>query len=300
MAGTVNLDVRLKKINKVFHEGDTVAGVIIIQSKNEVKHDGVLLTMEGTVNLQLSNNKTVGLFDAFYNSVKPMHLLNYTLEVAKSGKFPPGKTEIPFEFPLVSKGSKSLHETYHGVFVNIQYSIRCDMKRSLLNKDLQKSQEFIVEYKKNAEHAISKPISFTISPETLQNVKEKLKVPQFFVKGHLDSTVCCITQPFTGELTIEKCEVPIKSIELQLVRVETCGCAEGFAKDATEIQNIQIGEGDICRGVAIPIYMIFPRLFTCPTLCTSNFKVEFEVNIVIIFHDDHLVNENFPIQITRN
>jgi hypothetical protein len=37
-------------------------------------------------------------------------------------------------------------------------------------------------------------------------------------------------------LTVVECESPIKSIELQLVRVETCGCVEGYAKEATEIQ----------------------------------------------------------------
>jgi hypothetical protein len=37
---------------------------------------------------------------------------------------------------------------------------------------------------------------------------------------------------------------------------------------ATEIQNVQIGWGDVCRQIAIPIYMIFPRLFTCPTMLT--------------------------------
>jgi hypothetical protein len=42
---------------------------------------------------------------------------------------------------------------------------------------------------------------------------------------------------------------------------------------ATEIQNIQVGEGDVQRDMAIPIHMIFPRLFTCPTLITDNFKV---------------------------
>ena len=41
----------------------------------------------------------------------------------------------------------------------------------------------------------------------------------------------------------------------------------------TEIQNVQIGEGDVLRNMAIPIYMIFPRLFTCPTLLTTNFKI---------------------------
>ena len=33
---------------------------------------------------------------------------------------------------------------------------------------------------------------------------------------------------------MESCDSPIKSIEIQLVRVETCGCAEGYAKDGKE------------------------------------------------------------------
>lgn len=38
------------------------------------------------------------------------------------------------------------------------------------------------------------------------------------------------------QLIVEHCEIPIKSVELQLVRVETCGCAEGYARDGK--QNI--------------------------------------------------------------
>jgi hypothetical protein len=74
-------------------------------------------------------------------------------------------------------------------------------------------------------------------------------------------------------MKLEKCAVPVRSVELQLVRVETCGCAEGYAREATEIQNIQIGDGDIPPMVEIPIHMVFPRLFTCPTLITTNFKI---------------------------
>jgi len=33
------------------------------------------------------------------------------------------------------------------------------------------------------------------------------------------------------QIVVESCETAIKSLEIQLVRVETCGCAEGFAKD---------------------------------------------------------------------
>ncbi|PKU32738.1 hypothetical protein llap_16956 [Limosa lapponica baueri] len=143
------------------------------------------------------------------------------------------------------------------------------------------------------------PVDFTITPETLQNVKERASLPKFLIRGHLSSTNCVITQPLTGELVVENAEAAVKSIELQLVRVETCGCAEGYARDATEIQNIQIADGDVCRGLPIPIYMVFPRLFTCPTLETTNFKVEFEVNIVVLLHDDHLITENFPLKLCR-
>uniref|UniRef100_A0A8C4S4V6 Vacuolar protein sorting-associated protein 26C n=1 Tax=Erpetoichthys calabaricus TaxID=27687 RepID=A0A8C4S4V6_ERPCA len=250
-----------------------LSGVVVVNTKETVQHQGISLTMEGTVNLQLSS-KSVGVFEAFYNSVKPIQLINSNIEVVKAGKVPSGKTEIPFEFPLHVKGNKVLYETYHGVFVNIQYTLRCDMKRSLLAKDLNKTCEFIV-------HSM------------------RTTLPRFMIRGRLHSTNCIITQPLTGELVVEHSEVPIKSIELQLVRVETCGCAEGYARDATEIQNIQIAEGDVCHGLPIPIYMVFPRLFTCPTLETTNFKVEFEVNIVIVLQDDHLISENFPLKLCR-
>ncbi|CAG5870788.1 unnamed protein product [Menidia menidia] len=299
-AMSVTLDIRLKRANKVYHEGETVAGVIVLSCKEAMQHHGISLSMEGVVNLQLSS-KSVGVFEAFYNSVKPIQLISSNIEVSKAGKIPAGKTDIPFEFPLLTKGNKVLYETYHGVFVNIQP---------------QKAK------------VVPTPVNFTITPDTLQNTRERSSLPKFLVRGHLDATSCVISQPLTGEVVVDNSDVPIKSIELQLVRVETCGestappppslqkhgggravtsvsgvpppgCAEGYARDATEIQNIQIAEGDVCHGLPIPVHMVFPRLFTCPTLETTNFKVEFEINVVIVLHDDHLITENFPLKLCR-
>ena len=292
-----SLEIKLKKANKVYKEGDLVKGVVVVSSKGDLSHNGLSLTMEGSVNLQLSA-KSVGVFEAFYNSLKPIQLVQYNIELTKPGKIPHGVTEIPFEMPLRAKSNKKLYETYHGVFVNIMYTLKADMKRSLLSKDLQKASEFIVEYTNN-EKVVEKPVDFTSSPSSLENVNKSSNVPDFLIEGKIDSVNCCITKPFSGEVVVKKSSIPIRSIELQLVRVETCGCAEGFARDPTEIQNIQLADGDVCRDLTIPIYMVFPRLFTCPTLTTSNFKIEFEVNVVVIFQDDHLVTENFPITLTR-
>lgn len=46
-----------------------LSGVVVVSGKDSAQHQGVTLTVEGTVNLQLSA-KSVGVFEAFYNSVK--------------------------------------------------------------------------------------------------------------------------------------------------------------------------------------------------------------------------------------
>eukprot|EP00111_Clytia_hemisphaerica_P016855 TCONS_00049976-protein len=139
-----SMDIKLKKVNKVYREGEKIAGTVIVIGRGEVVHSGISLSLEGTVNMQLSA-KSVGMFEAFYNSVKPITVLNTILELVKPGKLPSGTTEIPFEIPIRHLKNKTLFESYHGVFINIQYLIKCDMKRSLLNKDLSKSTEFIIE-----------------------------------------------------------------------------------------------------------------------------------------------------------
>ena len=80
------------------------------------------MTASGSAKLQLSA-RSVGLIEAVYNSVKPHELLAAEIEIASgSGKIPDG-TEIPFEFRLDGFRGRTLHETYHGVYVNVQYVI---------------------------------------------------------------------------------------------------------------------------------------------------------------------------------
>jgi hypothetical protein len=276
--------------------------MLVINSPSSTTHQGITMRMDGSVQLQLSA-KSVGLFEAFYNSIKPVQLVLQTATIAPPGKLKSGVTELPFEFKLEPLPGQTLYETYHGVFVNIQYQLSVDMPRGMLAKNLAATLEFLVEKEPIIMQELNsaEPVPFDITPASLENVKKaSLKsVPDFKIVGSLDRAISDITQPFTGHLAVIHCAVPIKSIELQLVRVETCGCVDGYAKEATEIQNIQLADGDVLRGLQIPIFMVFPRLFTAPTLATRNFKIEFEVNLVVIFNDKRLVTWNFPIKLTR-
>ncbi|XP_037093629.1 vacuolar protein sorting-associated protein 26C-like [Pollicipes pollicipes] len=112
-------------------------------------------------------------------------------------------------------------------------------------------------------------VEFLVSPSSLTRADAAAAPPpRFRLRGRLDSTECALGEPLRGEL-------------------------------CSEVQNIQIGLGDVPRGLAIPIHMVFPRLFTCASVSAAHFQIDFSVNVVVVFKDDHLVSENFPLKLTR-
>ena len=64
----------------------------------------------------------------------------------------------------LSGEQKKLFETYHGVFVNVQYNITCDLFRTFLAKNIQKKIEFIVEVPSRDIPKVSR-VDFTITPQ---------------------------------------------------------------------------------------------------------------------------------------
>jgi len=296
--GMYALDIKFGRPNKTYRSGESVSGTVSMRTKTEIKHDGVIIELDGSISLQLST-KNLAFKDAFSGGMKPIPLAGgWTQEIAPPGKISVGKTEFPFQFVLEPKSNKILHETYHGVYVAIQYTVKCEIRRSFPSKSIQKNGEFIVEYNDQETKAVEKPVTFTITPDSVHNRERFGNVGRFHITGRLDSTSCCIEKPFTGEVTITHCDRVIRSVDIQLLRVETCGTNESYSREMSEIQTIQIGDGDVTRQTPIPIFMVFPRLFSCPTLETPNFRIEFEVNVCVVF-DNYVVSENFPISLHR-
>lgn len=293
------LDIKLNRIDRIFRPNEIIQGQVIISSPKGFAHQGISMKVEGSARLQLSA-KSTGLFEAFYNAVKPLDLVYFHIPIAGSGKVPLGITKFPFEFELEGIDKQTLIETYHGVYVSVKYEITVDCVRGIMKKNLHKTMEFIVEVPLS-DPLDDMPEDFIITPSNIEKPRRRqlANIPYFHITGRIHRTNCPVNLPFTGEIVIEQAAAPIKSIELQLIRVESVVHADGVARDATEIQNIQIGWGDVCRRIPIPIYMIFPRLFTCPTMITPAFKVEFETNVVVLFEDNTMIMENFPIVLYR-
>ena len=68
---------------------------------------------------------------------------------------------------------------------------------------------------------------------------------------------------------------------------------------ATEVQNIQVADGNVIADLQVPLYMLFPKIYSCATYTGVFFKIEFHVNLIVIFHNGYQLTENFPVRIYR-
>lgn len=294
------IDIKVKKLDRLYRPGERVEGFVIVNAKKGWSHNGINMTVEGLIYLSHANRGLVGINADLAN--RPTHILRCDLVIASPGKCSDGVNEYPFEFPVVPLPGQTLYESYHGVYCSIVYNMQVLCERGVMKKALTKDTEFLVEVPTRV--AVEDPgaVNFSITPTSLENVGSKViaSIPKFSFSGKLHRSKCPINLPITGEVIVEIAEAPLKSIELQLVRIETVNAEGRTTKEATEVQNIQIGDGDICRNFSVPLYMVFPRLFSCPTVSNPIFKIEWEVNLIIIYGEGYMITENFPIALYRD
>ncbi|XP_044465299.1 vacuolar protein sorting-associated protein 26C isoform X1 [Mangifera indica] len=286
-----SIELKLSRFNRIYQPSDLLEGKIVIKSSSSVSHYGIVLAINGSVNLQVRGG-SAGVIESFYGVVKPIPIVKKNIEIRTSGKIGPGTTEIPFSINLRQCGEENLgrfYETFHGGNISIQYLITVDVMRGYLHKSLSATLEFIVETDKA--DIRQSPISpemvvFYITQDTQKHpLLPELKTAGFKVTGKV-STQCSLVEPLTGELTVEASSVPIQSIDLHLLRVESILLGERIVTETSLIQTTQVADGDVCSKLMMPIYVILPRLLTCPTVFAGPFSIEFKVCLVITFQSE--------------
>ncbi|XP_009386125.2 uncharacterized protein LOC103973320 isoform X2 [Musa acuminata AAA Group] len=282
------IELSLSRPSRVYRLGESIEGKIVTVLTSPISYQKIVITATGTVNLQIRAGVT-GVIDSLYGVVKPIRILKKSLQVASAGKLGPGKIETPFSFTLSPQENDTIatfYETFHGGNISIQYLITADVMRGYLHKSLSAALEFIVENDKA--NLITSPqllefVSFYITQDTQKHqLLPELLTGCFRVTGKI-LTQCSLKDPITGDLTVEASAVPIDSVDIQLLRVESILSGERFVTDTSVIQTTQIADGDICRSLTLPIYVLLPRLLVCPTLFAGSFSIEFHVSITVSF-----------------
>ena len=68
---------------------------------------------------------------------------------------------------------------------------------------------------------------------------------------------------------------------------------------ATEVQNIQIADGNVLKKVELPVFMVLPRFYSCPSFSYKEFTVNFELNLIFLFSGGFKITQNFPLFLFR-
>lgn len=69
----------------------------MIENKHDLRHEGVYLSVQGFADIRF-NLRTISFIDTFYGSNKSIPLTNHTREICSTGKFAPGRIEIPYVY----------------------------------------------------------------------------------------------------------------------------------------------------------------------------------------------------------
>lgn len=80
---------------------------MLIENKYELKHDGILMSLEGFVDVHF-NFRSINFMDTFQGSSKSISLMDFTYELVKPGRLLPGTTE----YSWVLFGLNKVHKTH--------------------------------------------------------------------------------------------------------------------------------------------------------------------------------------------
>ena len=261
-----SLQIRVDRVDRVYRPGEVVAGTVVARVRKGWRHQGVGLRALGAVEIA--------------HHLRPF--MNEASVLTPPGHFSDGEHALRFEIELRPCEGSELLESYHGS-ANITYMLICTCRRGPLRPALEARCEIFVEVPSGPPPEPA-PMTFTL---TRENMRVSVKV---------DSTRCSLDRPFTGELRVDECAERIKSIDIALMRRET---VSGVLGRAAEVRRTQIVDGDVKRGIDIPIHVFFPRLFACPSLSIDGLSLAFEVDVVVSFGEGLVARESIPVVLYR-
>ena len=85
------------------------------------------------------HSNVLKIFHIFFYSFTDQEthkLVESMIQIVKPGKLPASKIQIPFKLPLDKATNTELFETYHGLDISIEYSIKGEIKRRLLAQNI--------------------------------------------------------------------------------------------------------------------------------------------------------------------
>jgi len=87
----MSVEVKLSRSDRVYHAGEDLLGEVVVScGAGGVQHSGIRVCASGSVSMRVSE-RAVGVFEAFFLNVRPISLLNETVEARDAAAPPCGR-----------------------------------------------------------------------------------------------------------------------------------------------------------------------------------------------------------------
>lgn len=292
---STKINILLDSFNKIYKVNDFITGTIEINSNTNLSFEKITSTIKGEYLFKSSksSNSQVNSREVFYRKTNKISDSS-TIKANQPNKF-------PFKFQLTSSEDNQLIESYSGVVVSIVYDFIVEIE----NLKVSNSVKIYVISPGQGMNPILKekviPYQFTITEKSIEKIKIEGKLPKFRLDGYIDNLNVDIGKELNGWIKLISCEIPVKSIELQFIRNEKATLSRGeVLNEVSEIQNLQIGDGEVLLNNEISLNMVFPRHFCCASIENSMIKVYFDINIILVLENGYVISENIPLNCWRS
>ncbi|KAI3385668.1 hypothetical protein SNEBB_010603 [Seison nebaliae] len=305
---SLSAKIELDNTSLTFYEGDVISGILSMNCTEKERRtiQSIFVYVEGYCYVCPSKrtiNDNISDFLERYELIAT----NNKLEFGERHKFSAndGKKkhliELPFNISLLSTNiDEPLLESYRGNCLDVIYKIRIEIKRGVFYSSIHLEQLIFVHTmstKNVGENDDS--ISFTMMNTKKEDV-ETTEPKQYWIEGIVDHSTFPLDHMFSGTVKIKESSIPIKNIDLLLLRSETYKNKQGLKENkSTEIQSIQCADGNLSSDREVALYMMFPRDFTCRSSIRKHSAIEFSICINITFSNNVTISKEIPIKLKR-
>ncbi|KAJ1607292.1 putative vacuolar protein sorting/targeting [Cryptosporidium canis] len=251
----------------IFSDGEDISGVAIVVVKpgRKLDHQGIRV-------------EVIGQIDVIYDQSSSYDFFSITKDLEPSGSLFETK-QYKWKFNAVDKP----YETYYGTNIQLRYFVRLTVLRAYASNII-KEVDFVVQ---NLNSSVPTPIS------DKNKIQDGIKM-EVGVEGCLhieleyDKSTYHLKDVVIGKVYFSIVRLKIKYMEIDIIRLETCGSGPSAVTETEVLSKFEIMDGAPAKQETIPL-----RMYLCGCDLTPTYKnlqnklsVRYFLNLIIVDEED--------------
>ncbi|OII71730.1 vacuolar protein sorting targeting protein 26 [Cryptosporidium ubiquitum] len=251
----------------IFSDGEDISGVavVVVKPGRKLDHQGIRV-------------EVIGQIDVIYDQSSSYDFFSITKDLEPSGSLFETK-QYKWKFNAVDKP----YETYYGTNIQLRYFVRLTVLRAYAS-NIVKEVDFVVQNLNN-----NIPSSISEKNKIQDGIKMEVGVEGcLHIELEYDKSSYHLKDVVIGKVYFSIVRLKIKYMEIDIIRLETCGSGPNAITETEVLSKFEIMDGAPAKQETIPL-----RMYLCGCDLTPTYKnlqnklsVRYFLNLIIVDEED--------------